>query len=39
MSSAKLIYRGEEYELPLVEGSEGEVGVSVTELRKATGQQ
>ncbi|MDH3402377.1 MAG: citrate synthase [Acidobacteriota bacterium] len=36
MSSAKLIYGGKEYELPLVEGSEGEVGITIGALRKAT---
>ena len=37
MSSAKLIYNGQEYDLDLVEGSEGEVGIDVRSLRKATG--
>jgi citrate synthase len=37
MSSAKLTYKGSEYELPLIEGSEGEVGLTVSALRKATG--
>ncbi len=37
MSSAKLTYEGKEYELPLIEGSEGEVGISVGTLRKVTG--
>ncbi len=37
MSSAKLTYDGNEYDLPLIEGSEGEVGVDVGTLRKATG--
>jgi citrate synthase len=33
MSSAKLILDGREYELPVVVGSEGEVGIDVSELR------
>ena len=37
MSSAKLIYDGREYDLDLVEGSEGEVAIDVRSLRKATG--
>jgi citrate synthase len=36
MSSAKLTYQGEEYELPLIEGSEGEVALDVSALRKTT---
>jgi citrate synthase len=34
MSTAKLTLRGSEYELPVIEGSEGEVGVDITALRK-----
>jgi len=37
MSSAKLILDGEEYELPLIVGSESEVGVDVRRLRKRSG--
>ena len=37
MSSAKLILDGEEYELPLIVGSESEVGVDVRKLRKRSG--
>jgi len=37
MTTAKLTYKGEEYELPLREGSEGEVGIEIGSLRKATG--
>jgi citrate synthase len=36
MSKAKLILDGDEHEFPLVEGSEGEVAVDVTSLRKDT---
>jgi len=34
MSTAKLSYQGQEYELPIVEGSEDEVGIDITHLRK-----
>ena len=37
MSSAKLTYDGKEYDLELTQGSEGEVGIDVQTLRKATG--
>jgi citrate synthase len=37
MTSAKLCYDGKEYELPLVEGSEGERGIDITHLRRDTG--
>ncbi|MEX0703871.1 MAG: citrate synthase [Planctomycetales bacterium] len=37
MTSAKLVFDGQEQELPLVEGSEGERGVDITALRKETG--
>ena len=33
MSTAKLILKGTEHELPLVEGSEGEIGIDVASLR------
>jgi citrate synthase len=36
-ANAKLIYSGKEFELPVVEGSEGERGLVVTDLRKNTG--
>ena len=35
--TAKLILEGKEYELPVVEGSEGEKAIDITSLRKATG--
>lgn len=37
MSSAKLTYDGKEYELPLIEGTEGEVAIDMRALRKETG--
>lgn len=37
MSSAKLIYEGKEYLLPVVEGTENEKAIVITELRKQTG--
>ncbi len=37
MTSAKLSLRGEEYELPLVEGTEGEVAIDISKLRKESG--
>jgi citrate synthase len=37
MSTAKLTLGGSEYELPVIEGSEGEVGVDITALRKHSG--
>ncbi len=37
MKTAKLVYEGKEYELPVVEGSEGERGIDVAKLRKETG--
>ena len=37
MSSAKLVYEGKEYELPVVEGTENEKAIVITELRKQTG--
>src|SRR5262245_5747672 len=36
-ANAKLIYSGKEFELPVVEGSEGERGLVVTKLRQDTG--
>jgi citrate synthase len=37
MSQVKLTYDGKEYELPLVEGSEGERAIDIGNLRKNTG--
>jgi citrate synthase len=37
MGNAKLILDGKEYELPLVVGSEGEVGIDISKLRDRTG--
>ena len=37
MTSAKLILDGTEYELPRVEGSEGEVAIDISKLRKESG--
>ena len=36
MSTAKLNIDGQEYELPVVVGSEGEVGVDISRLRAAS---
>ena len=36
-SEAKLILDGKEYELPVIVGSEGEVGIDIRKLRKASG--
>ncbi|MGE0328816.1 MAG: citrate synthase [Polyangiaceae bacterium] len=36
-STAKLIYDGKEYELPVLEGTEGELGVDIQALRKVSG--
>jgi citrate synthase len=36
-TNAKLIYSGKEFDLPIVEGSEGERGLVVSDLRKNTG--
>ncbi len=33
MGTAKLVYDGKEYELPVIEGTEGEVGVNIAKLR------
>ena len=35
--SAKLILQGKEYELPVLVGSEGEVGIDISKLRSITG--
>ncbi len=37
MSHAKLIYDGKEYELPVIEGTEGEKGIDIQSLRKVSG--
>jgi citrate synthase len=37
MNSAKLILDNKEYELPVIVGSEGEVGVDITQLRSKSG--
>jgi citrate synthase len=37
MQKAKLIIDGEEYEFPVVEGTEGEIGVDIKGLRSTTG--
>ncbi|HKP56727.1 MAG TPA: citrate synthase [Polyangiales bacterium] len=37
MSTAKIIFEGKEYELPVVEGSEKEKALVITDLRKQTG--
>lgn len=37
MSTAKLILDGQEYEFPILEGSEGERGIDLTSLRSQTG--
>jgi CPA2 family monovalent cation:H+ antiporter-2 len=37
MDTAKLILDGQEYEFPVIVGSEGEVGVDFTKLRSTTG--
>ena len=37
MSTAKLIYNGEEYEFPVVVGTEDEAGIDCTKLRATTG--
>ncbi|HSM14344.1 MAG TPA: citrate synthase [Thermoanaerobaculia bacterium] len=37
MSTAKLILDGKEHEFPLVVGSEGEVGIEISQLRAQTG--
>ena len=37
MSTAKLILNDQEHEFPIIEGSEGEVGINVRSLRSSTG--
>nr|HMR07171.1 citrate/2-methylcitrate synthase [Polyangiaceae bacterium] len=37
MKTAKLIYEGKEYELPVIEGTEGERAIDIRNLRKDTG--
>ena len=35
--SVKLIYREKEYQLPLIEGTEGETAIDISKLRQETG--
>jgi citrate synthase len=37
MSTARLEYNGESWELPVVEGTEKEVGIDISDLRTKTG--
>ncbi len=37
MKTAKLVYEGKEYELPVIEGTEGERAIDIRSLRKDTG--
>ncbi|MEL6307359.1 MAG: citrate synthase [Chloroflexota bacterium] len=37
MDNAKLVLQGKEYEFPVIEGSEGEIGIDFTKLRAQTG--
>lgn len=37
MEPARLTINGDEYELPIVEGTEGEVGIDITQLRSESG--
>ena len=37
MSTATLLLKGKEYELPVMEGSEGETAIDITSLRTKTG--
>ncbi|MBX2802605.1 MAG: citrate synthase [Myxococcales bacterium] len=37
MSSAKLVFEGREIDLPVIRGTEGEIGIDVSKLRKETG--
>jgi citrate synthase len=37
MSTAKLTFEGKEYEFPVFEGSEGEKGIAIADLRSRTG--
>ena len=37
MSTVKLTFEGKDYELPVVEGTEGEKGIVIADLRKLTG--
>ncbi len=36
-TTAKLVYEGKEYEFPVIEGSEGEKGIVISDLRSKTG--
>jgi hypothetical protein len=33
MENAKLVFKGNEFQLPVTVGSEGEVGIDITQLR------
>jgi len=35
--TAKLTFKGKEYELPLITGAEGETGIDISKLRNITG--
>lgn len=37
MDTAKLVLKGKEYEFPIIEGSENEIGIDFTKLRAQTG--
>ena len=37
METAHLIYKNKEYELPVVGGTENEIGIDIAKLRKETG--
>ena len=34
--TAKLVLKDQEYDLPVITGSEGEIGIDINELRKKT---
>ncbi|NIA13498.1 MAG: citrate synthase [Nitrospiraceae bacterium] len=37
MATAKLTFQGKEYDFPIIEGTEGEIGIDITKLRAQTG--
>ena len=37
MATAKLTFNGKEYEFPIIEGTENEIGIDITKLRSRTG--
>ncbi|MCX8064943.1 MAG: citrate synthase [Candidatus Hydrogenedentes bacterium] len=37
METCKLTLRGQEYELPVIEGTEGEIGIDIRKLKETTG--